>query len=203
MIKWNQRGDTIVEVAIAFAILAMVLIGAYVTAHRAFDLGQTSRERSQLINYAQQQAEALKSFRDSHDWTEFVNGSNAALTYTNCDHAPADFCGVKDRDDAHPNSGLNCTPTSSPLVWTKCFHMALRTINVAGGQTEMWVPVPYALATGYANAHVGIVSADADPGSGTPQMYTFNLNYGEDSLGSDPHNQGKLTMELVNLDGLR
>ena len=200
MIKWNQRGDTLVEVTIAFAILAMVLIGSYTTAQHAFQIGQTARERSQLVNYTQQQTEALKSFRDSHTWNEFVYGSDAAKNYTNCDQAPANYCGVSARDDSHPTSGLNCTPTTSPLVWTKCFHMALRMITTGNGQTEMWVPVPYALDTGYANATVGITSSTSDPGLSS---YDFSVNYGEQALGGGIHNNGRMAIILTDLDGLR
>lgn len=75
--RFNQRGDTLVEVTMALAIMALVLTGAFVAANRAYLLGQQAKERSQIVSVAQQQAEALESFRDSHSWYEFRMGNGA------------------------------------------------------------------------------------------------------------------------------
>jgi Tfp pilus assembly protein PilV len=64
--KWLrvQRGDTLVEVVFAIAILASVLTTAYHLSTQAFGLGIDSREHTQAINVAQQQAEELRWFAD-------------------------------------------------------------------------------------------------------------------------------------------
>ena len=67
MANWwrNRRGDTLVEVVLAIAILASVLATAYHMSTVAFQLGVESRERTQAINLVQQQAEALRWYADS------------------------------------------------------------------------------------------------------------------------------------------
>lgn len=68
----NQRGDTLIEVTIALSILAVVLTSGFLTANRAFILGQNARERTEIINLAQAQAEQLKNFRDTNSWSQFI-----------------------------------------------------------------------------------------------------------------------------------
>ncbi|HEY6737133.1 MAG TPA: prepilin-type N-terminal cleavage/methylation domain-containing protein [Candidatus Saccharimonadia bacterium] len=77
--RHHQRGDTLIEVTIALAILSMTLMGATRLAVRAFQQGQTARERTALALTAQQQLEHLRNFRDTSSWTEFVNGSGSGL----------------------------------------------------------------------------------------------------------------------------
>lgn len=77
----RDRGDTLVEVTIALAILSFVLLGSILVAENAFRIGQTARERTQLSEQAQAQMEALRSFRDNHTWDEFLYG-NASLGYS-------------------------------------------------------------------------------------------------------------------------
>lgn len=70
MIRW-QRGDTLVEVALALAILAAVLVGSTTVATRAFRLGTAARETSTAANLIQQQIEQLRNYRDTNigHWT--------------------------------------------------------------------------------------------------------------------------------------
>src|SRR5476651_2691380 len=76
----SQRGDTLIEVTLALAILSVVLLSSTIVTTRAFRLGQTARERTILADQAQSQAEALLSFRDNHTWAEFLNGGNIGVT---------------------------------------------------------------------------------------------------------------------------
>lgn len=57
----NCRGDTIVEVMISMAILALVLGAAYATSTRSLRTGTDAGQRSQALSYAQQQVEILKT----------------------------------------------------------------------------------------------------------------------------------------------
>lgn len=70
----KQRGDTLIEVTIALAILSLTLMGATRLAIRAFQQAQTARERTTVALAAQQQIEHLRTFRDTHTWTEFLYG---------------------------------------------------------------------------------------------------------------------------------
>lgn len=73
MIKFfrQQKGDTLIEVVIATVIIGVILFSAYSLSTKAFQLGQSSKERSQATQVLQEQAEALRSLRDSETWTEF------------------------------------------------------------------------------------------------------------------------------------
>lgn len=68
----NQRGDTLVEVTLAVAILAAVLASAYAITSRAAKAGQAAKERTQGVALVQQQAEIIESFA-IRDWDSFVN----------------------------------------------------------------------------------------------------------------------------------
>jgi prepilin-type N-terminal cleavage/methylation domain-containing protein len=68
-----ERGDTLVEVSIALAILAMVLVSAYNLANLSFRQGQAAKERTQAADFIQEQAEALRNYRDSHPWAQFLS----------------------------------------------------------------------------------------------------------------------------------
>jgi len=58
--KAKQRGDTIVEVMIATAIISLVLAAAYVTTNKNTTLMQASQEREQAQRLVEAQIEALR-----------------------------------------------------------------------------------------------------------------------------------------------
>src|SRR5258706_11996440 len=70
----RESGDTLIEVTFALAILGFVILSCSVLMTAAFRTGQTARERTQVAEVAQQQLEALHSFRDNHDWAQFKTG---------------------------------------------------------------------------------------------------------------------------------
>lgn len=67
MIRYSrdQAGDTLVEVVMALAILAVTLVTAYNIANNAYSEGLQSREQTQAIYLAQEQAEHLYLYRDN------------------------------------------------------------------------------------------------------------------------------------------
>jgi prepilin-type N-terminal cleavage/methylation domain-containing protein len=56
----GQRGDTIVEVLIAIAIISLVLVGAYATANRNANITQDTLEHSVALKLAESQIEYLR-----------------------------------------------------------------------------------------------------------------------------------------------
>lgn len=183
---WREdRGDTLIEVTMALAILASVLTGAFMAASGAFRLGQTAKERSQLSSVAQRQAEALSNFRDSHTWAEFENGGGTG---------PSRFNGIDVR------IGANCQPYGMD-----CFHMERRQI----GGVWQWVPQQGSLGTTAepslpATGSVSIVGTPVTL-SGGVRAYKFTIFSGNTIVGRDSsaRNSNKLVLQLVNMDGLR
>jgi len=92
-VRVNQRGETLVEVVMALGILSLVLVSSYALATGTFRLGRGAGERTQAVNYLQEQAEALRVYRNSVDWNPtFMNAMasyNPALDKTFCMHQEA------------------------------------------------------------------------------------------------------------------
>lgn len=59
----NNRGDTIVEVLIAIALVAMVLSGAYISSNRSFQVTQASKERDIALRIAESQIERIRGYK--------------------------------------------------------------------------------------------------------------------------------------------
>lgn len=73
--KLKKRGDTLVEVLFAFAILSLVISVMFSGALSSYKSAVTAQERTQAQFLAQYQADALKTYRDSLEW-EYINSSN-------------------------------------------------------------------------------------------------------------------------------
>jgi len=71
MIKKDSRGDTIVEVMFAMAIIAVVLAAAYATASKNLQTSQFTKERTQATNIAEAQLEQLKILANAPDLNVF------------------------------------------------------------------------------------------------------------------------------------
>lgn len=71
MKRLDQRGETLVEVVMALGVLSLVLVSSYALATGTFRMGRGAGERTQAVNYLQQQAEALRTYRDANnqDWS--------------------------------------------------------------------------------------------------------------------------------------
>lgn len=71
MKRLDQRGETLVEVVMALGILSLVLVSSYALATGTFRLGRGAGERTQAVNYLQEQAEALRTYRNTNTWDDF------------------------------------------------------------------------------------------------------------------------------------
>jgi Tfp pilus assembly protein PilV len=170
----GERGDTLVEVVIALAILAFVLIGATAVATGAFRTGQTARERTEISNEAQRQMEALRSFRDNHSWDEFRAG--ATPTYYGVDTVPMTAC--------------TFDPTKH------CFHMERQTIGL---NTE-FVPVTGSTNGSVATSVIEIwADNSAAAVAARPCNYDFELHYSFETLGGGVPAQNHIRTRLANL----
>jgi type II secretory pathway pseudopilin PulG len=171
--NWNNsRGDTLVEVTFALAILAAVLLSSTVVAMTAFRTGQAAKERTQLAIASQGQVEALRSFRDNHTWAEFRDGSSPS------------YLGVDSADVGSCTTG-------------QCFHMEL----LSTGPSAEWVPRPGPATAGgpaAANVPTSTMEIYVIPCSARQCVYDFILKYHFTTLGGGtPSNQ--IATKLTNL----
>ena len=112
--RLGQRGDTLIEIIMATAILTFVLISSYAVASRATRLGQEARERSVAANVAQEQIEALRNYRDnSTDW-----GNSTGPGFTN--HIFSGNAYYMNTTSVQPTAGQNTGDSRLPAggkVW--------------------------------------------------------------------------------------
>ncbi len=189
----NQRGDTLIEITIALAILSSVLLSAYVVANRAYLVGLTASERARQASLGQRQAELLTFFRDSHTWAQFLDGVKGA--------APPGYEGINTRKPNHCNFDK-----ATGKYTSQCFHMETKN-GILQPQTG-----PYALRDANLqkiggelnNSFVDIRVA----ASSTPDSIDFIILYGTDAVGDTSannalRNKSHVYLTLSNVDGLR
>jgi Tfp pilus assembly protein PilV len=80
----NDRGDTLIEVTIALAIMAAVLTTSFLLSEKSIQLGVIAKERTLMVSAAQQQAETLTASRDRVGWASFVNNIRSSLGTSSC-----------------------------------------------------------------------------------------------------------------------
>ncbi len=79
----HQRGDTLIEILFAFAILASIVGFAFSSAMQSYKAAVQAQNQTQAYLLAQYQADGLKTYRDSLEWDSssgligsFLDGSN-------------------------------------------------------------------------------------------------------------------------------
>lgn len=70
--SFKHRGDTLVEVLFAFAILSLVMSTAFSGALSAYKSSLAAQNQTQANFVAQYQAEALKTYRDALEWDSAI-----------------------------------------------------------------------------------------------------------------------------------
>lgn len=168
----DQRGDTLVEVTLALAILISVLLGATTIAVRAFNISRTAQERTHIANEAQAQMETLRAFRDNHTWSEFLHGLSGI------------YAGVLN------SASYSCTVT--PGFSGPCFHMGSAVVN----SRQEFVPFAGRIAGSVPTSFIEI--AASPEASGTPQFVDIVIAYGFEREGGGVLNYGHLKTRLVN-----
>lgn len=144
--KLKHRGDTLIEVLIAFAILSIVISTAFSGSMSAYKSSLVAQNQTQANFVAQYQAEALKTYRDALLWndpqypsflTGFSQAGSAALPSltTYVDNTNENFCMYLN----NPNLGKT---TTDEIYWqvqtdpTACKNsMALLAPELGSGAT--------------------------------------------------------------------
>lgn len=95
-LRRNRRGDTIIEVMVALAILGLAFAISYATANHALQVSQNSQEHSQALQYLDSQVELVRA--DTKDTNLYTSSP---------------FCMVASTAKPTTNlSAADCTPTS-------------------------------------------------------------------------------------------
>jgi len=83
-----SRGQTLLEIVITIAIVAILVTGLVGAATSSLRFSQESRERSSAVKYAQESIELVRNMRDSLSWPEFLeySGSGSQSWCLNADN---------------------------------------------------------------------------------------------------------------------
>jgi len=176
MLNWKtsrlgrEDGDTLIEVTFALAILGFVILSCTALMTSAFKTGQTARERTAVSEVAQEQLEALRSFRDNHSWNEFQNGNG--VTYSGISAIVSGF----HMELKNTGLGNEWVPIVGPLVSGGASPLQVPTasmvISTTGGATSA---CGYNFLLNYNFAPIG--SADPNGAHGQIKSELVNLKY--------------------------
>lgn len=116
----KRRGDTLIEVSIALAILSLLIAIGMTGALRAFRVANLARERTVAYNIAQSQADALRLYKDSYVWDKFTDATHLGNIITCwgtqfCGYPPASLGGIVPNsfDIAKITTSAGVSPASS------------------------------------------------------------------------------------------
>jgi Tfp pilus assembly protein PilV len=105
----RQSGDTLVEVVMSIAILALTLVTTYNIANTAFSAGIQAREQTQAVYLAQDQAEKLRYYRDylvAQDPDELVSTNiMSAANFSSCNGGGGCYVDIAGNGTPTLNSG--------------------------------------------------------------------------------------------------
>lgn len=127
-----ERGDTIVEVLIAIAVVSLILGGAYVTTNRSLLATRSAQERSIALKLAESQIERIK--------VKIATAPTQLFGAT----APTRFC-ISDANvvinavTAPANCGLDsggAVTSTEPI-----FHLSVERVGSQFNLTETWFDV--------------------------------------------------------------
>jgi Tfp pilus assembly protein PilV len=120
LMSLGHRGDTIVEVMIAVAVISSVLGGAYITTNKSLQATRDAQERANATKLVESQLEQLKQVVASDSGAVF--GASAATSGYCVYHGSVDLV-----SSGHCNVDSNGTPTATEPV----YHLSIsRTGNV-------------------------------------------------------------------------
>jgi Tfp pilus assembly protein PilV len=148
MSKIAQQGQTLIEVLIAFATLAVVITSATLTVISALNNAEFVKNQHLAIQYAQQGMEIVRSMRE--------NNYNSFLTLSNPQNLPNPdrviyYCMAAACTSLSPVGGDACGTTNTPCVdqnigaFVRAIAIDKTTFNTcsAGASTQVTVSVSW------------------------------------------------------------
>lgn len=134
----NQRGDTIVEVLIAIAVMSLVLGGAYVTTNRNLLATRAAQERSNALTLVESQLEQIKSLAitdaaslfDTNIPTEFCISQDQAIVGADTADCKVDQSGAP--TEAEPIYNLSVTRSAPDVNLGYIFEVTNTWVDPSG-----------------------------------------------------------------------
>ena len=131
----RERGDTLVEVLIAIAIVSLILGGAYATTNRSLQATRAAQERSVALKFAEGQIEQIKGIVTDPGRSSTIMGGTA----------PTQFClssAGAVLSDNPTNAACNFNATGgAPSAGQVSFHIHVVRATNTFTLTETWTNV--------------------------------------------------------------
>ena len=126
----RQRGDTLVEVLVAIAVVSLILGGAYVVTNKSLQATRAAQERGNALKIAEAQIEQLKS----------VIATNPDSVFGGA--APATFC-ISSTSTVVSDTNTDCAvgTTGAPTTTEPKFHLSIQRTNNDFVLKETWANV--------------------------------------------------------------
>ena len=126
----RERGDTIVEVLIAIAVVSMVLGGAYVTTNRSLLSARDAQERAIALKLTESQIEQLKGIVTDNPNAIFGPG------------APTKFCATSPTSIADSaNAACTVDSSGSATAVEPAFHLSITRSGNSFTVVNQWANV--------------------------------------------------------------
>lgn len=123
----SERGDTIVEVLIATAIVALVLVGAYGITSHSTNAIQDSQEHQEAASLVNRQLELVRNHGGLATGSDCYNDSGVAATGAGCNY------------DQGGNSGCTTPPAS------RCYKVKVIAVRGSAAASDPTLPVTYSV----------------------------------------------------------
>ena len=129
----RERGDTMVEVLIAIAVVSLILGGAYVTTNRSLQATRAAQERSTALKLAESQIERLKGLVESDATSDLVFGPAA----------PDPFCisGVSNQPQIESHDDCTVNNSGAPTEDEPKYHISIDRTGNTFVLTTTWANV--------------------------------------------------------------
>jgi len=158
---YSQSGDTLIEVVVSLAILAVTLVTSFDIANRSYSEGFQSREHTQAVFLAQEQVEKLYAFRNNLITAAIAANSSTPVMQP----TPSNFgyCAAAAGCHFDPGSSTPSSGPAQPIIFGGItYHvvigpLATPAINVTNDQGSFVATVSWSssVGTGQTAANTG------------------------------------------------
>jgi type II secretory pathway pseudopilin PulG len=134
--RLNNRGDTIVEVLIAIAVVSAVLGGAFAASRRSLLGARTSQERGEAVKFVEGQLESLKSALDDRSRASTIFALAGSFCLDDSLDVVTDINNAACRKGPDGRYRLAVTSVAIPDTTGKEFRASATWDKIGGGPQE-------------------------------------------------------------------